>query len=232
MRVLTFTNLYPSAAQPRHGIFVEHRVRQLVRERARRMRVCRAGSVGAARAAVRSLRHASSHAPPRSDSATASPCSARASSRSPELTSWINPLLMALECVADGAQAAARSRTSTSSTRTSSIPTARLQCCWVGGSASPSSSRRAGTDINTFPHYAVPRRWIRWVARHADALVTRFRSAAPDVARSRASSPSAIARVAQRRRSRSCSSPGDREAARAELGFDGPLAAERRPPGP
>ena len=30
MRVLTFTNLYPSAALPRHGIFIEHRLCQLV----------------------------------------------------------------------------------------------------------------------------------------------------------------------------------------------------------
>lgn len=30
MRVLTFTNLYPSSAQPRHGIFVEHRLRRLI----------------------------------------------------------------------------------------------------------------------------------------------------------------------------------------------------------
>lgn len=30
MRLLTFTNLYPNPVQPRHGIFVEHRLRRLV----------------------------------------------------------------------------------------------------------------------------------------------------------------------------------------------------------
>jgi teichuronic acid biosynthesis glycosyltransferase TuaC len=30
IRLLTFTNLYPNPAQPRHGIFVEHRLRRLV----------------------------------------------------------------------------------------------------------------------------------------------------------------------------------------------------------
>ena len=29
-RIATFTTLYPSAAQPNHGLFVEHRLRQLV----------------------------------------------------------------------------------------------------------------------------------------------------------------------------------------------------------
>ena len=29
-RILTYTTLYPNAAQPGHGLFVEHRLRQLV----------------------------------------------------------------------------------------------------------------------------------------------------------------------------------------------------------
>ncbi len=31
LRILTFTTLYPSALRPRHGVFVEHRLRQLLR---------------------------------------------------------------------------------------------------------------------------------------------------------------------------------------------------------
>ncbi|MGH7000378.1 MAG: hypothetical protein ACREEA_02605 [Stellaceae bacterium] len=30
IRILTFTTLYPNAAQPNHGIFVENRLRHLV----------------------------------------------------------------------------------------------------------------------------------------------------------------------------------------------------------
>jgi hypothetical protein len=39
MRLLTFTNLYPSADRPRHGIFVEERLRQLVATGALQARV-------------------------------------------------------------------------------------------------------------------------------------------------------------------------------------------------
>lgn len=34
MRVLTFTTLYPNAAQPNHAIFVENRIRHLAGQRA------------------------------------------------------------------------------------------------------------------------------------------------------------------------------------------------------
>jgi teichuronic acid biosynthesis glycosyltransferase TuaC len=218
MRVLTFTNLYPSAAQPRHGIFVEHRVRQLVASGRADIRVV-APVPWLPLARFWSARHAKLARAARSDQRHGITVQRGRFLAIPGLTSWINPLLMALSALPrvrklqrqqdfdlidahfvfpDGAAAVLLGR-------------------WLG---KPVVVTARGTDINGFPRYAVPRRWIRWVTRHADALVTvsaALRQTWLDLGVE-------AERVVVLRNGVDLSLfvAGDREAARAELGFTGP----------
>jgi len=170
MRLLTFTNLYPSAAQPRHGIFIEHRLRQVLASGRASARVVAPvpwvpmphavfGQYAAlARVQAVEERHGIRIYRPRFAAV-------------PGLTSWFNPLTMALTALPlirrlqreedfdlidahfvfpDGAAATLLGR-------------------WLG---KPVVVTGRGTDLNVFPDYAVPRRWIRWVGRHASAMVT------------------------------------------------------------
>lgn len=218
MRVLTFTNLYPSAAQPRHGIFVEHRIRQLAASGRVSVRVV-APVPWVPLARRWSARHA--------QLARVAPVEERHGINVrhtrflavPGLSSWVNPLSMALSAwptvrklqqqqdfdlidahfvFPDGAAALLLGR-------------------WLG---KPVVVTARGTDINTFPQYAMPRRWIRWVTRHADALITvsaALRQTWLDVG----AEPERVA-VLRNGVDLSLFVAGDREAARAELGFTGP----------
>jgi glycosyltransferase involved in cell wall biosynthesis len=218
MRVLTFTNLYPSAAQPRHGIFIEHRMRQLVASGRASVRVVApvpwmplarhwsARHAQLARVAPVEERHGITVLRPRFLAV-------------PGLSSWLNPLSMALSAwpivrkllqqqdfdlidahfvFPDGAAALLLGR-------------------WLG---KPVVVTARGTDINAFPRYAVPRRRIRWVTRQAHALVTvsaALRQRWLDVG----AAPERVA-VLRNGVDLSLFNAGDREAARAALGFTGP----------
>jgi hypothetical protein len=90
MRLLTFTNLYPSADCPRHGIFVAERLRQLV-------------ATGEVTAEVVALRPTSAAFFSRSTARPAAPAEARGPvpvyyTRVPKLpgaTNWLDPWLWA-----------------------------------------------------------------------------------------------------------------------------------------
>lgn len=170
MQVLTFTNLYPSAAQPRHGIFIEHRVRQLVASGAASVRVV---------APVPWVPRAARRLAGRYGVLAGLPAAERQHDIEvwrprfpavPRLSGWCNPLSMALAALPlmrrlqqqrdfdlidahfvypDGAAA-------------------MLLATWLG---KPIAVTARGTDINEFPRYRVPRAWIRWVLRRADALI-------------------------------------------------------------
>ncbi len=217
MRILTFTNLYPSTAQPRHGIFIEHRVRQLVASGEASVRVIApvpwmpvAGRLSARYAALARV--------PATDVRDGVRVWYPRFLAVPGLTSWLNPLLMALSVLPlvrrlqresdfdlidahffypDGAAAV-------------------LLGQWLG---KPVAVTARGTDINVFPNYLVPRRWIRWVARRAGALITVS-----------ASLRDALMRLGVERERVSVLrngvdlelfAPVDREATRARLGLDG-----------
>jgi teichuronic acid biosynthesis glycosyltransferase TuaC len=219
MRVLTFTNLYPSARQPRHGIFVEHRMRQLSASGRASVRVVApvpwmplaqrwsARHAQLARVAPVEERHGITVQRPRFLAV-------------PGLTSWMNPLSMALSVwpavrrlqqqqdfdlidahfvFPDGAAALLLGR-------------------WLG---KPVVVTARGTDINAFPRYAVPRRWIRWVTRNADALVTVSAALRQTWLELGGIEPQRVA-VLRNGVDLSLFTAGDREAARAELGFNGP----------
>jgi teichuronic acid biosynthesis glycosyltransferase TuaC len=218
MRVLTFTNLYPSAALPRHGIFVEHRMRQLAASGRASVRVVApvpwmpfahrwsARHAQLARVAAVEQRHGIEVRYARFLAI-------------PGVTSWINPLLMAL-----GALSTVRELQ-----REQDFDVIDAHFVFPDGAAAlllgrwldkPVVVTARGTDINAFPRYAVPRRWIRWVTRHADALVTvsaALRQAWLDLG----IEPQRVA-VLRNGVDLTLFAAGDREAARAELGFTAP----------
>jgi teichuronic acid biosynthesis glycosyltransferase TuaC len=218
MKVLTFTNLYPSAALPRHGIFIEHRVRQLVASGAASVRVVapvpwvpRASSLFGhlsqyANVAASEVRGPVTVYHPRFFAV-------------PKLTSWLNPFLIALAALPlvrrlqreedfdlidahffypDGAAAVLLGR-------------------WLG---KPVTVTARGTDINEFPQYAVPRRWIKWVTRRAAAMITV--SAALRAALVRLGVPVERVSVLRNGVDLELFSPGDTESLRRTHKIDGP----------
>jgi len=170
MQVLTFTNLYPSEVQPRHGIFIEHRVRQLAASGAASVRVV-APAPWVPRLARRLAgRHAVLAELPAAGRHHGIEVWRPRFPAVPRLTAWCNPLSMALAALPvmrrlqgqqdfdlidahfvypDGAAAV-------------------LLAAWLD---KPVAVTARGTDINEFPRYRVPRAWIRWVLRRADALI-------------------------------------------------------------
>lgn len=218
MRVLTFTNLYPSAAQPRHGIFVEHRMRQLAASGRASIRVV-APVPWTPFARRWSAHHAQLARVASVEERHGIPVHRARFLAIPGVTSWINPLLMALGALStvrklqreqdfdvidahfvfpDGAAALLLGR-------------------WLG---KPVVVTARGTDINAFPRYAVPRRWIRWVTRHADALIT-VSAALRQTWLDLGIEPQRVA-VLRNGVDLTLFVAGDREAARTELGFTGP----------
>jgi len=98
MRVLTFTNLYPSAAQPRHGIFVEHRIRQLTASGRVSSRVV-APVPWMPLARFWSTRHAELARVARNETRHGIAVQRARFLTIPGVTSWINPLSMALSAL-------------------------------------------------------------------------------------------------------------------------------------
>jgi teichuronic acid biosynthesis glycosyltransferase TuaC len=171
LRILTFSTLYPSAARPTHGIFVETRLRKLVESGAVSARVVapcpwfpstspRFGTYSAfARTPQRETRQGIDIEHPRYPllpriGMSSAPLAMAAASL-PLLRRQIRDgkdfdLIDAHYFYPDGVAAVLLGR----ALNRPVVVTAR------------------GTDLNLIPAYAVPRRWIRWAARHAAGLVT------------------------------------------------------------
>jgi teichuronic acid biosynthesis glycosyltransferase TuaC len=172
VHVLTFTNLYPNSVQPRHGIFVEHRVRQLAASGEADVRVvapvpwvpASARRFAGSRAVLvdvraRDERHGIPIWHPRFVAI-------------PRVTSWVNPVSMALAALPalrELRRAGADFDVIDAHFLYPDAAAAVLLGLWLG---KPVIATARGTDVNVFPNFAVPRAWIRWVARHAAALAT------------------------------------------------------------
>jgi len=169
MRILTFSTLYPNAARPGHGIFVETRLRQLVASGKVESKVVapvpwfpsrnpRFGDYAAsARAPWEEVRHGIAVVHPRYLAI-------------PKIGMSLAPLLLAA-----GAYAAVR--------RALGSPEDILDAHYFypDGVAAVMLGRTLkvpvvitarGTDINVLPAYAVPRRMILWAASRAAAVVS------------------------------------------------------------
>jgi teichuronic acid biosynthesis glycosyltransferase TuaC len=171
MRILTFTSLYPNPAQPRHGIFVEHRIRQIAASGEAAVQVIApvpwvpVSSRIAGRFAVlanvprANERHGTHIVHPRFLAI-------------PKITSWLNPVSMA---------AAALPTIMRLRRQRGDFDLIDAHFLYPDGAAAillgiwlrkPVVVTARGTDVNEFPRYLVPRAWIRWVTRRAAALIT------------------------------------------------------------
>ncbi len=170
LQILTFTTLYPSALQPQHGIFVETRLRKLVESGAVTAQVIapcpwfpfgseRFGRYGTfARMPRAETRHQLQVDHPRypvlprigMSTAPLALCAAMLPSLRRRLREGPKfDLIDAHYFYPDGVAAVLLARA-------------------VGR---PVVVTARGSDLNLIPRHPIPRRWIRWAARHADGLI-------------------------------------------------------------
>lgn len=166
IRLLTITNLYPSVDQPRHGIFVEQRLRQLVAT----------GKLGAQVVALRPDGRAFLSRPPtdgelRSEVRHGIQVEYVRVPTLPWVTNWIDPWLWA-----NAAEAAVRRLLGRE--RHASILDAHF--LYPDGVAAVVLARRLGlpvvmtargSDVNVKCDNPVMRSWVRWAANNCSALV-------------------------------------------------------------
>lgn len=219
MRVLTFTNLYPSAALPRHGIFIEHRLCQLVNTGAVDARVVAPIPWVPSSSRLFGQYAAYSRAPAMEQRRGVTIHRPRFFAV-PKLTSWLNPYSMAL-----GA-----SRTLRKLQQEQDFDVIDAHFVYPDGAAAvllgkwfnkPVVVSARGTDIHTFPQYRVPRMWIEWVLREAAALVSVSGSLAERLRQLGA--PESKISVLRNGVDLKLFAPGDRAALRRELNLRGPL---------
>jgi teichuronic acid biosynthesis glycosyltransferase TuaC len=219
VKILTFTTLYPSAARPQHGIFVETRLRKLVesgRVEARIVAPCpwfpfASPRFGAYSVMARTPREEIWHGLqiehprypllPKIGMSTA-PLALFAAVL-PRLRRQIGAggdfdLIDAHYFYPDGVAAVLLGR----ALGRPVVVTAR------------------GSDLNLIADYAVPRRWIRWAAAYAAGLVT-VSSGLKDRLMALGTAPERV-RVLRNGVDLALFRPGDREAARRRLGFTRP----------
>jgi teichuronic acid biosynthesis glycosyltransferase TuaC len=219
LRILTFSTLYPNAAQPSHGVFVENRIRQLAASGAVSVEVVApvpvfpvvrrfvSGYAQAENASLHEIRHQLTVHHPRYPlipkvSMLAAPLSLYAASRGTfaglRRRGFDFDLIDSHYFFPDGVAAVMLGR----------------------HFGRPVAITARGTDINLIPDNHVARRMILWAARHAAALIT-VSSALKDRLTALGVDPSRID-VLRNGVDFSVFKPGDRAALRQKLGLNGP----------
>ena len=166
LRVLTFTDLYPSPGRPRHGIFVENRLRKLVET----------GAIAATVVAPIALRLA----PSRSPRGKRIPPSYRRHGVDvyhprfpviPKLSNWVNPVSLAIAAlpVVDRLRKTFDFDVIDAHFFYPAGVAAILLGRWLG---KPVVITARGSDVNLHTQFRIQRAWIRWAANQADAVVT------------------------------------------------------------
>ncbi len=206
IRLLTFTNLYPSDERPRHGIFVEERLRRLVESG----RV--SASVIVPVAGTFRTRTAERHGL----------CVSYVGFPAIRVvTSWINPLLLA-RC--------ARAAVAEHVGRFGSFDILDAHYFYPDGVAGvrlarhfgrPAVITARGSDINVAAREPVAGAWIRWAARRCAAMIAV--SEALRAAMIARGLPAGAITVLRNGVDLGRFRPLDRAAARASLGLTGPL---------
>ncbi|MGA7259682.1 MAG: glycosyltransferase [Stellaceae bacterium] len=170
MRILTFTTLYPNLLQPQHGIFVETRLRKLVASGVVSARVVAPrpwfpfGSARFGRYAVfarmpgEETRHGLHVEHPRC------PVLPRVGMSAAPLALCAAVLPFLRRQIRDGHDF---DLIDAHYFYPDGVAAVLLGCALHR----PVSVTARGSDLNVIAQHAVPRRWIRWAARHADGLV-------------------------------------------------------------
>ncbi len=219
MQILTFTTLYPSAARPQHGIFVETRLRKLVdsgRVEARIVAPCPWFPFASPRFGAYS-----------------------AMARMPGQETWHGlaidhpryPLLpklgMSTAPLALFAAVLPRLRREIAAGRDFELIDAHyfypdgVAAVLLGRALGrPVVVTARGSDLNLIADYAVPRRWIRWAAARADGLVAVSRGLKNRLV-DLGTAPERV-RVLRNGVDLGLFRPGDRDAGRRRLNFSRP----------
>lgn len=167
VRILTFTTLYPNAAQPQHGLFVEQRLRQLLRTGGLAARVVAPVPWFPLRAARFGL-YARYAAVPTCERRHGIEVQHPRYLVVPKVGMSVTPWFLA--------RAGARA----------TPPGERFDLIdahyfYPDGVAAVLMARRfdkpvvitaRGSDVNLLPQFALPRRWIRWAGARAAAVIT------------------------------------------------------------
>jgi glycosyltransferase involved in cell wall biosynthesis len=170
VQILTFTTLYPNAARPQHGIFVETRLRKLVESGAIAARVVapcpwfpsaspRFGEYGLmARAPRREVRHGIEIDHPRY------PLLPKLGMSTAPLALFAATLPVLRRQIAEGRDFELIDAHYFYPDGVAAVLLGRVL-------GRPVAVTARGSDLNLIADYAVPRRWIRWAAAQADGLV-------------------------------------------------------------
>lgn len=175
MRLLTFTNLYPSEDRPRHGIFVAERLRQLV-------------STGAIAAQVVALRPSASGFFGTRSLVRPEPAYHRIPVHYvrvptlPMLTNWIDPWLWARAAERIVKQYADESAEQTVLDAHYLYPDGVAAALIGKRLGIPTVITARGSDVNVKCANPVMRRWIRWAAANSAAIITVSRALAARLA--------------------------------------------------
>jgi glycosyltransferase involved in cell wall biosynthesis len=219
IRVLVFTTLYPNAAQPSHGVFVENRLDQLVRSGAVTARVV---------APIPTFPLLDRAWPP---FRATREVPARERRRGIEVLHPRYPLLPKVSMTAAPFSLYAATRPLLERIRAEGFDFDLIDAHYFypDGVAAAMLGRALGrpvvitgrgTDLNLIPDYALPRRMIRWAARQAAGLVTVCAALKEKLVA--LGVPAEKVRVLRNGVDLERFRPVDRAAARARLGLSGP----------
>lgn len=180
MRLLTFTNLYPSDDLPRHGIFVEERLRQLVASGdvsadVVALRPCSSSFLGeryagASGRAAQSVRHGIR--------VTYTPVPSL-----PGATNWVDPWLWANAAEATVRRLLGGSRTDVIIDAHFLYPDAVAAALLAKRLGLPIVMTARGSDVNVKCGNPIVRAWVRWAAANCAALLTVSRALAEVLSR-------------------------------------------------
>jgi glycosyltransferase involved in cell wall biosynthesis len=171
MKILTFTTLYPNAARPGHGIFVETRLRQLLASGRIESRVvapvpwfpsknARFGEYGThARAPREEVRHGIDVLHPRYPVI-------------PKVGMGVAPFLLAVAAAPTVRRLLASGYDFELIDAHYFYPDGVAALMLGRHFGKPVVITARGTDLNVIPQYLLPRRMIQWAARHAQAVIT------------------------------------------------------------
>ncbi|MCK0510740.1 glycosyltransferase [Aromatoleum buckelii] len=218
LRILTFTSLYPNPEQPRHGVFIETRLRHLLTSRRVEAKVVapvpwfplgspRFGRYGAfSRVPHRELRHGIDVRHPRFLTV-------------PAVGSAVSPVAMAAGALPVLRALAREGFDFDAIDAHFFFPdgvAAMLLGKWL---AKPVVITARGSDITYWPQSALPLRMIRWAARAAGCCAAVSRALADEMVRLGLGRQPP--RVLRNGVDLALFHPGGRAEARAELGFEG-----------
>ncbi len=171
LRILTFTTLYPSAARPQHGIFVETRLRNLVAS----------GAVGARVVAPSpwfpfSSPHFGGYARfagvPREEARHGLHIDHPRYPLLPKIGMSSAPLALFAAALPLLRRQIREGRDFDLIDAHYFYPDGVAAMLLGRALGRPVVITARGTDLIVIPNYAVPRRWVRWAARHAAGLIT------------------------------------------------------------